>query len=71
MINQAEYKSLPPSQIVPRLVDQGIYLGSESTFYRVMHKYGQQQHRGRSQKPSSKPITNHCATQPNQMDVGY
>lgn len=38
VINQAEFKSLPPSQIVPRLADQGIYLGSESTFYRVIHK---------------------------------
>ena len=30
--NQPEFKSLPPSQIVPRLVDQGIYQASESTF---------------------------------------
>ncbi|MGF7049235.1 transposase [Paenibacillus sp. DS2015] len=67
VINQAEFKSLPPSQIVPRLADQGIYLGSESTFYRVMHKHGQQQHRGGSQKPSSKPITSHCATKPNEV----
>ena len=30
------YQSLPPSQIVPRLADEGEYLASESTFYRVL-----------------------------------
>ena len=34
--NSSEYQSLPPSQIVPRLADKGVYLGSESTFYRVL-----------------------------------
>ncbi|MDQ8739518.1 helix-turn-helix domain-containing protein, partial [Paenibacillus sp. LHD-38] len=48
VINQPEFKSLPPSQIVPRLADLGIYLASESTFYRVMHQYKQQHYRGRS-----------------------
>src|SRR5690606_26186180 len=32
--NQPEYASLPPSQIVPKLADQGLYLASESTMYR-------------------------------------
>lgn len=32
--NQQEYRSLPPSQIVPQLSDKGIYLASESSFYR-------------------------------------
>jgi putative transposase len=67
VINQAEFKSLPPSQIVPRLADQGIYLASESTFYRVMHKHQQQHHRGRSQKPTTRPLTSHYATEPNQV----
>ena len=35
MVNQPAYASLPPTQIVPRLADQGVYLASESTFYRV------------------------------------
>ena len=33
---QPEFASLPPSQIVPMLADQGLYLASESTFYRVL-----------------------------------
>ena len=36
--NQPAYASLPPAQIVPRLADLGVYLASESTFYRVLHK---------------------------------
>lgn len=66
-INQPEFKSLPPSQIVPRLADQGTYLASESTFYRVMHNHNLQHHRGRSAKPTSKPLTSHRATSPNQV----
>ena len=39
--NQAEYASLPPGQIVPALADQGLYIGSESSFYRALHAHGQ------------------------------
>ena len=49
--NTPEFGSLPPGQIVPALADQGIYLASESTFYRIMHEEGLQNHRGRSRKP--------------------
>ena len=31
--NSQEYGSLPPSQIVPRLCDQGVYLAFEASFY--------------------------------------
>ena len=31
-----EYKNLSAHQIVPKLADKGIYLASESTFYRVL-----------------------------------
>lgn len=65
--NQPEFKSLPPSQIVPSLADEGIYLASESTFYRVLKERDMQQHRGRSKKPSSKPKSTHSANGPNQV----
>lgn len=61
------FKSLPPSQIVPVLADEGVYLGSERTFYRVLHKSGQQHHRGRSAKPAQRKPTSYCATGPNQV----
>ena len=45
--HQPEYQSLPPSQIVPLLADKGVYLASESSFYRVLKKHEQHHHRGR------------------------
>ena len=36
--NSFEYRDLPPSQIVPKLADKGIYLASESSFYRLLKK---------------------------------
>ncbi len=51
LCNSPTYAHLPPSQIVPRLADEARYLASESTFYRVLRATGQQQHRGRSQRP--------------------
>ncbi len=34
--NLAEYASLPPSQIVPDLLDKKTYVASESSFYRIL-----------------------------------
>ena len=73
--NDHEYASLPPSQIVPALADKGVYVASESSFYRILKKHGQLQHRGRSKKRSnSKKPTTHVATGPNQVwcwDISY
>jgi len=52
---------------VPILADQGTYIASESTMYRVLKENNMQHHRGRSKKPSAKPISTHCATGPNQV----
>ena len=65
--NSEEFASLPPSQIVPTLTDQGVYLASESSFYRVLKDARQQHHRGRARKPSRRVVTSHCATAPNQV----
>ena len=48
--NSPEFGHLSPSQIVPRLVDQGEYVASESTFYRVLKAENQLTHRG-AEKP--------------------
>jgi putative transposase len=66
-VNQPKFKSLPPSQIVPRLADEGVYIASESTIYRVLKEKDMQHHRGRSKKPSSKAISTHSAAGPNQV----
>jgi len=65
--NSPIFCSLPPSQIVPALADQGCYLASESTFYRVLREAEQQHHRGRSEQPRRKVPSTHCAVGPNQV----
>jgi putative transposase len=73
--NSAEFGHLPPSQIVPRLADQGSFIGSESTFYRVLREANQVRHRSAS-RPAverSKPRAL-SATQPNELyswDITY
>lgn len=65
--NSAVYGSLPPSQIVPMLADQGIYVASESSFYRTLRENGQQKHRGRQQPCKRKKPEGFTATKPNQV----
>lgn len=66
--NQAEYASLPPSQIVPKLADKGVYLASESTFYRILKAEGQLNQRGRARKRRQVgPPRTHFAHGPNQV----
>ena len=73
--NQSEYASLPPSQIVPSLLDKGIYIASESSFYRILKQHGQLNRRGRTRAPQnrSKPKS-YKASEPNQIwswDITY
>ena len=73
--NQDAYASLPPSQIVPSLLDKGEYIASESSFYRVLKQHEQLHHRGRTQtvKKRSKP-NSYEASEPNQVwswDITY
>ena len=65
LCNSTEFASLPPSQIVPKLADQGRYLASESSFYRILRADGQQHHRGRAKPPMRrKPPTGYKASAP-------
>lgn len=73
--NSTEFGHLSPSQIVPRLVDQGEFIACESTFYRVLKAANQIKHRGaeKPRKPRGKPRAL-CATGPNQLfswDITY
>lgn len=73
--NSQAFSHLPPSQIVPSLLDSGIYLASESSYYRILHEHGQVNHRGQSlpPKPGKQPTTHH-ADGPNQVwcwDITY
>lgn len=46
--NAPGYEDLPPNKIVPKLADQGLYIASESTFYRVLKAHKQLSHRLKS-----------------------
>jgi transposase InsO family protein len=72
--NQPALASLPPSQIVPALADQGIYLASESSFYRVLRDAEQLQPRGRAHRPTHRPPPAYQASGPKQVwswDITY
>ena len=66
--NELKYASLPPGQIVPDLADQGIFIGSERSFYRVLHDHGQLHRRGRVRLlQESRQVPRLRATGPNQV----
>lgn len=67
--HEPRFADLPPSQIVPRLADEGTYLASESSFYRVLRSRGEQHHRGRAAKPVVSEPPRHLATGPNSVWV--
>lgn len=67
VVKKEEFEDLPPSQIVPKLADQSIYIASESTFYRILREEKMQQHRGRSKRPEMKLPESYLATAPNQV----
>jgi transposase InsO family protein len=73
--NQKEYANLPACQIVPRLADKGIYIASESSFYRVLNEYSQLKHRCKSKVVRNvKKPRDLTATGPNQIyswDITY
>ena len=58
-VNAPEFAHLPVTQIVPNLADQGIYLGSESTFYRVLRRHKQLAHRRleRKARKRARPVS--------------
>lgn len=74
VLNAPEYQDLPPSQIIPKLADKGIYIASESSFYRLMREEKLNAHRGRTKQPQKRVKTTHTATAPNQVwcwDITY
>lgn len=51
-LNSPEFRDLSPKQVIPLLADRGVYLGSESTAYRLLRAEGLLQHREPSRVPS-------------------
>ena len=72
--NQPEFAHLCPHQLVPVLADQGRYLASESTFYRVLRAADQLARRGKPNAPARARPEPLVATGPNQVwswDITY
>jgi transposase InsO family protein len=72
--NAPEYADLPPNVIVPMLADKGIYIASESTFYRVLKEHSQLKRRGGSASIIRAKPKAQKATKPNQVwswDISY
>lgn len=74
VVNSPAYRDLSPKQIVPKLADDGVYLASESTIYRVLREEGQMNHRERSRPATHSRPKEHEATGANQVwswDITY
>lgn len=73
--NSADYGHLPPSQIIPRLADAGVYLASESTLYRALRASLQLTHRRLEAAPKERAKPRHIRVfAPNQCftwDISY
>jgi putative transposase len=73
-VNAPRFRDLSPNQIVPLLADEGRYLASEATLYRILRAEALLHHRERSQAPVRRPPMAHTATGPNQVwswDITY
>jgi putative transposase len=72
--NRPEYRDLSPKQIVPQLADKGVYLASESTFYRILREEDALHHREPSRPRSVTRPREHVATGPLEVwswDITY
>ena len=72
--NRPELADLSPKQIVPWLADQGEYLASESSFYRILRDAEQLAHRGKAKPPTQRRPEPWVASGPNQVwtwDITY
>ncbi len=72
--NSAPFRDLSAKQIVPKLADQGVYLASESTFYRVLKEHEMLSHRQACKPAVAHRPKEHVATGPCQVwswDITY
>ena len=75
VMTSARYGHMPPKQLVPRLADEGAYIASESTMYRLQKRVGLGAHRRpRLRTHVTRGTTVHRATRANQLwswDITY
>lgn len=69
-----EFVDESPRKIVVRLLDQGVYVASESSFYRILNENELNAHRGKAHAPRNNRPRELVATRPNQVwswDITY
>ncbi len=74
LVTSREYRDLPPHQIIPKLAENGEYLASESTFYRILKEEKLDSHRGKAKSKTRKKPTPYIAKGPNEIwswDITY
>lgn len=66
-VNSPRFRDLSPKQIVPLLADEGTYIASESTIYRLLRRRDPMAHRGRARPATHRRPEEVIASQPNQV----
>ena len=68
VLTSSRYAGLSPKQLVPQLADEGLYLASESTMYRLQRRHGLRTTRRTTTRAHvTRASTVHQATGPNQV----
>lgn len=74
VLNSPKYRELSPNQVVAQLADDGTYLASESTMYRILREERLQNHRERARPATHQRPNEHRADGANQVwswDITY
>jgi putative transposase len=74
VLTSPKYRDLSPRQVIPALAEDGRYIASEATAYRVLHKRGLQKHRQNKRPATSRKPAELVAAAPNQVfcwDITY
>jgi len=73
-LSAACYRDLAPDVVAAKLADKGDYIGSSSTMYRILRRFGLNKHRGRARARKVRKPPHLVATKPNQVwswDITY
>ena len=73
-LNSSEFADCSPHQTVAKLADQGQYIASVSTCYRILRSHDEAKYRGLSKQPVKRDPPTHVATGINQVwtwDITY
>jgi len=74
VLTSPEYRDLSPRQVIPALAEQGTYIASEATAYRVLRKHDLQKHRQNTKPATRRKPDELVASAPNQVycwDITY